>query len=193
MELISLEEFIKIPKTHLYGKVFCFPTDTVYGLGAMLNDKEAIRKIYEIKHREAQKPLAILIDSFSDLDKYVLNISPKARLLMEKYWPGPLTLIFEKSDYIIDEVNHALKTIAFRMPNSKIALTIINHLGYLATTSVNISGEKELNNVYDICEVFPRKIDYIITDQVTLTKCPSTIVDVTKEHPKVIRQGTIKI
>lgn len=193
MELISLEEFIKIPKGDLYGKVFCFPTDTVYGLGAMLNDKAAIKKIFEIKHREEKKPLAILIDEFSNLDKYVIQITQEAKYLMENYWPGPLTLIFEKSDNIIDEVNQSLKTIAFRMPDSKIALKIINHLGYLATTSVNISGEKELNSVDEICKVFPEKIDYIITNQVVLSKCPSTIIDVTTKQPKVIRQGAIKI
>lgn len=193
MELISLDDFLRIPQESLFGKVICFPTDTVYGLGAMINDKEAVEKIFQIKHREAKKPLAILLDNINSLDNYVLNVTPQARYLMEKHWPGPLTLIFEKSDNIIDEVNQSAKTIAFRMPNSEIALKIIGHLGFMATTSVNISGEKELNDVSEITRVFDNQIDYIITDRVSLSKYPSTVIDVTGSNPKVIRQGAIKI
>ncbi len=187
--MISLKEFLKIPKNNLKGKVIVFPTDTVYGIGAIYDDQQAIQKIYNLKERDAGKPLAILISDFNQVKDIVKIQNEKTNELIDKYWPGPLTLIFEKKD----DFDYPFKTIGFRIPNSKIALKILNHLGGLATTSVNYSGEKPINDIYEIEKTFKNEIDYIITDKETFSKTSSTVLDVTSKNIKVLREGTIKI
>lgn len=186
--MISLEEFLKIPKNELKGKIFVFPTDTVYGIGTWWDDFCAIKKIYNIKIRDAGKPLAVLISDFNQVKDKIID-NNKADSLMDKYWPGPLTLIFSKKE----NFDYPFKTIGFRVPNSEIALKILDYLGPLATTSVNYSGESPINDVDEINRLFGEKIDYIITDEATFSKTSSTVVDVSGEELKVLRVGTIKI
>lgn len=183
MEKVTVKELLKLDITN---KVICFPTDTVYGVGAKVSDVNAVRRIYEMKRRSNDKPLAILTGT-KDVEKYVKNVTSDARKLMDEGWPGALTLIFEKSDDIADEITQGFKTIAFRMPDSKVALEILNHFGLMATTSVNFSGQKELSNVLDIEETFSDWIDYIVTDEEVFSSKPSKIIDVTKDEIKIIR------
>ena len=187
--MISLEEFLKIPKNELKGRVFVFPTDTVYGIGTWWDDFDAIKRIYDIKVRDAGKPLAVLISDFNQVKDKIVIKNDEVNMLMKKYWPGPLTLIFEKND----KFEYPFRTIGFRIPNLPIALKILNYLGPLATTSVNYSGEEPVNNVDDINNLFGNKIDYIITDFAEFSKTSSTVIDVTSETFKTLRVGTIKI
>ncbi|HPT88828.1 MAG TPA: L-threonylcarbamoyladenylate synthase [Bacilli bacterium] len=193
MEKIYVKDLVKIPKEQFYGKVICFPTDTVYGIGVLFDDEIGRKKIYQIKHREQNKPLAILIPEGFDIRPLVSDISTFANDLMKKYWPGPLTLIFTKSKECQEKFNDSFSTIAFRMPDNKISLQILKHLGPMATTSVNISGQAELNSVDEIIKEFGDQIDYIVCDEVTLSKLPSTVLDVSTSQVKVIREGSIKI
>ena len=140
-----------------------------------------------------KKPLAILTHDKDLIKDYVKDIPAEAKNLMEKYWPGPLTLIFEKSSSFIANSYDYFPTVAFRMPNSSITLELLKALGMLYTTSVNISGQAELNTPSEIDNVFGEQIDYIICDEVTLSKLPSTIIDATKLPLTVIRQGAVKI
>ena len=111
---IKVEELIKIPASDILGKVIVFPTDTVYGIGALCNDLDGIKKIYELKHRDKSKPLACLAADVEDIMP-VININNERTGEFIKYWPGAITLIFEKKDRsFIDE---SLSTIAFRIPN----------------------------------------------------------------------------
>ena len=183
MEKVSLEELLS---KDIKGKIICFPTDTVYGVGALIDDNDAIDKIYEMKKRDYSKPLAILTAS-KNIDKYVLNISPDANRLINEGWPGALTLIFKKSHLISDKITSSLSTVAFRMPNSKIALKILEHFGPLATTSVNISGDKPINSLEDIENKFKDDIDYLVIDQENVLGVPSKIIDVSSENIKIIR------
>ena len=183
MEKVTLDELLTKDITN---KVICFPTDTVYGVGAQVGDKLAINKIYEMKKRDYSKPLAILTPT-KNIDKYVVKISSEAHNLMDKGWPGALTLIFKKSNIIDDEITNGLDTIAFRMPDSKIALAILNHFGPLATTSVNISGSSPINDLETIVKLFSKYIDYLVTDKEEIKGMPSKIIDVSSDVIKVIR------
>ncbi len=189
MELVTLHELLK---KDIQGKVVCFPTDTVYGIGAKIEDIDAIKRIYEMKHRDYQKPLAILCPSL-DIQSYVKEISPMAKKLMEQYWPGALTLIFKRSDQIPSIVTQGLDTIGLRMPNSNIALSLLNHFGFMATTSVNISGNPSLNDVTSIQKEFGNSIDYFVVDSCSFSKVSSTVLDVSSSIPKILRQGSITI
>lgn len=189
MDVITLKELLE---KDIQGKVICFPTDTVYGVGAMINDSSAIEKIYHLKNRDKSKPLAVLTGT-KEIEKYVLEINDFAEDLMNKYWPGALTLIFKKSNIISDKVTSGFNTVGLRMPNSNIALQILNKFGLMATTSVNISGSEPLNNTEDIIKYFSDDIDYLVIDKENTSNISSTVVDVTNETYKVLRQGDIKL
>lgn len=185
---ITIEEFIKIPKKDLLGKVIVFPTDTVYGLGAIANDVIAVKKIYELKNRDKNKPLAFLAAKKEDVLPFVNITCSKTDKLME-YWPGSLTLIFQKKINVLTE--HKFTTIGFRIPNSKTSLKILNHLGVMAVTSMNLSGEEPLNDLTSIEENFKDVIDYLITNLESSSKISSTVLDISTEEIKVLRKGDL--
>ena len=189
MDVVTLKQILEFD---IKGKVVCFPTDTVYGVGALISDDEAINKIYNLKHRDKSKPLAVLTAT-TNINDYVININSIAKELMDKYWPGALTLIFKKSNLISDKVTSGFDTVGLRMPNSSIALQILNHFGLMATTSVNISGSEPLNNIEDIKKYFSNDIDYLVIDEEKTSNISSTVVDVTSDNLKVLRQGSIII
>lgn len=181
MEKLSFDEFITFEKSKLAGKVICFPTDTVYGIGALYNDQEAISKIYKMKSRDLNKPLANLCNGLKQIESLGIGIPKVAKELIDKHWPGALTIIFDDKD----------NKISFRMPNSEIALKLLNKFSILTTTSVNESGEPELNSYDEINLKFGSMIDYYIDDEVSLSKLASTVVDVSGGSIKVLRQGSI--
>lgn len=183
MEKIKLSDFLLKDIQELNGKVICFPTDTVYGVGAIYNDQVAIDKIYRMKKRSKDKPLVNLCSRISQITNLGIIIKPEVQSLIENYWPGALTIIFKDGD----------KTTSFRMPDSPIALTIIEKFSMMATTSVNESGEPELNNYEDIAAKFADDIDYFISDPAVFSKIPSTVIDVSKDLIQVLRLGNIKI
>lgn len=183
MEKISIHNIQKLTEKDLIGKVICFHTDTVYGIGALFSDETGIKKIYEIKRRSYDKALPVLCASIEQV-KSIAIMTDKA-LEIAKYWPGALTMILKEKD----ENN----TIAVRIPDSKIAINVLNHFGPLRTTSINYSGDKELNDIQEIIDTFGDEIDYIITDMADVSGVPSTIVDLTTEEMKIIRQGCIEL
>ena len=185
---IKVEELIKIPASDILGKVIVFPTDTVYGIGALCNDLDGIKKIYELKHRDKSKPLACLAADVEDIMP-VININNERTSEFIKYWPGAITLIFEKKNRsFIDE---SLSTIAFRIPNSQVALKILSHFGIMAVTSMNISGNMPLNDLKSIEESFGDVIDYLVIDEENLSTVSSTILDLSANDIKVLRKGDI--
>lgn len=189
MEKISVKDLNNI---NLKSKIICFPTDTVYGVGCMIDDLDAIKKIYDMKNRDYSKPLAVLTGN-KDISEYVLNVSDKAYELMDKYWPGALTIIFKKSNKVNDLVTSSLDTVGFRMPNSKIALKVLEEFGVMATTSVNISGQSSLNDTCEIEKEFGNIIDYMIIEKEELSCNSSTVVLACGDELKVLRQGDIKL
>lgn len=185
---IKVDELIKLSARDILGKVIVFPTDTVYGIAAICNDLEGIKKIYDLKHRDKTKPLACLAASIEDI-LAVVNINNNRTIEFMGYWPGALTLIFEKKDKkLIDET---LSTIAFRIPNSSVALKVLKHFGIMAVTSMNISGSTPLNDIKSIEENFGDVIDYLVIDEEELSKVSSTILDVSTKKIKVLRKGEL--
>lgn len=183
MEKITLDNLLGIKKKDLFGKIVIFPTDTVYGVGAIYQDQEGINKIYEMKKRDYGKPLAVLC---SDIDQVNgIALIPDYAQKYVKYWPGALTIICKKKN--------GDGTIAVRIPNSNIARDILNHFGPMSTTSVNYSGEKELNDIDEIYNLFSSKADYLVTNKQELSKTPSTIISCVNDCIEVIREGNIKI
>lgn len=188
---ISLEQLLKINKNMLSGKTICFGTDTVFGIGVMVDAKIKIglNRIYQMKKRDLSKPLAILAPSTkSFLDFVDINYEKTDDLL--SLWPGALTLIFKKKDNKFDDVT-TLNTIGFRIPNSNVALSILNYLGLMATTSVNLSGQAPINDIKIIENEFSEFIDYLVTDPVATSEVSSTVIDISTSEMKIIRKGDL--
>jgi L-threonylcarbamoyladenylate synthase len=182
MEKTRVDDIIKLNKADLRGKLLCFPTDTVYGLGALYGDREAIERIYVLKNRSHDKPIANLCAGIDQVEELGIEITPLTRTLIARYWPGPLTIIFPTPG----------GKVSFRMPDCQPALKLLRRFGPLATTSVNESGEPELNDYRKIEARFGQHIDYFITDPWDFTGTASTVIDITGDVIRVIREGSIK-
>lgn len=175
------------------GGTVVFPTETVYGLGANALDSEAVKKIFLAKGRPQDNPLIIHVAD-KGIEKYVDDISEKARLLMEKFWPGPLTLLFNKKDIVPMETTAGLNTVGVRMPENKIALNLIRESGVpIAAPSANISGKPSPTDVKRCIEDLEGKVDYIIGGNRSNVGLESTIVDCTSEPLCVLRPGGITL
>lgn len=174
------------------GGIGIFPTDTVYGIGCNALDINALKKLYELKERKFNKPINILVSNPNMIDKFVKNINNIERKLIENFWPGALTIIFNKSNIVPKILTAGLDTIGIRMPNNEIAIEIIDKLGNpIAASSANISGKIPATNINNIIkDNFNNKIDFIINNGETYN-IPSTIVRVENDEIRILRKGSI--
>ena len=173
--------------------VIIFPTDTVYGIGCNCYSEKAIRKIFEIKKRDYQKPINVLTDSVDKMLK-IAKVSQKEKSLVERYMPGALTIILDKKEGLPGVLTSNLDTVGVRIPDDEIALTILKQFPYpLATTSANESGSTAGVEVLDFQEEFDGKVDAIIDGGKTKIQVASTIIRVEENKIKVLREGSIKV
>lgn len=178
------------------GKVLAIKTDTVYGLICNAFDKKATNKIYEIKRRESKKPLSIFVKSIDDVKKYVHpdNLTSQVSRIMQKYWPGALTLVFKKKDDMLNHITENTNSIGIRIPDDKDLLSILDSINFpLAETSCNISGEKEYNNAKEISDKMGDMIDLIVDGGEVINNTPSTVLSVECNEPIILRVGALKI
>ena len=173
------------------GGVIAFPTDTVYGLGADAINATAVERIYEVKNRPKHQQLPLLIADVERLITLADPIPEIAWFLARRFWPGGLTLVLPKTNSFPVYLAPG-STIAVRIPNHPVCLALIQHLGNpLIGTSANISGQPAALTAEEVGQQLGGKIDFIINGG----KCPggkeSTVVDVTRESPIILRQGII--
>lgn len=172
------------------GGLVAFPTETVYGLGGNALDPEASRKIYAAKGRPSDNPLIVHIADMEALYRIVRQVPKKAKILAERYWPGPLTMIFEKSDCVPFETTGGLDSVAVRMPKHPIALELIRQSGgYIAAPSANTSGRPSPTLAAHVVDDLGDAIEMIIDGGRTDIGLESTIVDFTEEIPMILRPG----
>ena len=176
------------------GGLVAFPTETVYGLGADALNEDAAAKIYAAKGRPSDNPLIVHITERKMLDGIVSEVSPQAELLMEKFWPGPMTLIFKKSDLVPYGTTGGLDTVAVRMPSHPIARAVIDAGGgYIAAPSANTSGRPSPTTAQHVEEDLGEAIEMIIDGGQVGIGLESTIVDFTEDVPVVLRPGYISL
>lgn len=174
------------------GGLVAFPTETVYGLGADGLNKDAAKRIYEAKGRPSDNPLIIHIADVKALDELTINIPEAGRKLLEAFWPGPLTLIFEKSQKVPYSTTGGLKTVAIRMPEEPISHALIKESGvYIAAPSANTSGKPSPTTAQHVMDDLEGKIEMIIDGGRVGIGLESTIVDVTTSTPTILRPGYI--
>ena len=167
-----------------------FPTETVYGLGGNGLDAEASRRIYAAKGRPSDNPLILHIADTAELIPLVKRIPETAKALMAAYWPGPMTLIFEKSDLVPPETTGGLSTVAVRMPSHPAAAGLIRAAGVpIAAPSANLSGRPSPTTAAHVAEDLSGRIDMILDGGPVEIGLESTILDVTGEVPVILRPG----
>lgn len=176
------------------GGLVAFPTETVYGLGGNALDPEASRKIYAAKGRPSDNPLIVHIAEMKQLEKIVSEIPEKARILAEKYWPGPLTMIMPKADIVPGETTGGLDSVAVRYPSDKIAQELIKAAGgFVSAPSANTSGRPSPTTASHVAEDLGDSIEMIIDGGQVGIGLESTIVDFTEDVPVVLRPGYISL
>lgn len=175
------------------GGTVAFPTETVYGLGANALDARAVKKIFKAKGRPQDNPLIIHVAS-KNISEYVKEVTPLAKKVIDKFWPGPLTIILEKKDIIPGETSAGLSTIGVRMPNNDIALQLIEESGVpIAAPSANISGRPSPTDINRCIEDLNGRVDYIIGGERSNYGVESTILDLTSNPPLILRPGGITL
>ncbi|MGG5462842.1 L-threonylcarbamoyladenylate synthase [Clostridium sp. B9] len=190
-DIKHLEEAAEIIKS---GGIGAFPTETVYGLGANALDGEAVTKIFKAKGRPQDNPLIIHIADKNDIEKYVKEIPSFAQQLMDKFWPGPLTIIFKKKDIVSNITSAGLDTVGVRMPNDEVALKLIELSEVpIAAPSANISGRPSPTDIERCVQDLDGRVDFIIGAKKSEIGVESTIVDATGEHLCVLRPGGITL
>lgn len=174
------------------GGLVAFPTETVYGLGGDGLNPSSSKKIYAAKGRPSDNPLIIHISKWESLKELVADIPESAKLLAQAFWPGPLTMVFRKSDKVPKETTGGLDTVAVRMPNDKVALAFIEAAGgYIAAPSANTSGRPSPTLAKYVYQDLQGKIEMILDGGQVCIGLESTIVDLTEETPMILRPGYI--
>ncbi len=196
MDTLKIEyDKIKIAASLLKeGQLVAFPTETVYGLGADADNKEAVASIFKTKGRPMDNPLIVHVPSIALCEEYVEKIPQSAALLMEKFWGGPLTIIMKKSKRAIDSVTAGLDTVAIRLPSHPVAHALIKEAGIgIAAPSANISGRPSPTAEKHVIEDFNGKIPCIIGSGMTKYGLESTVIDLSGERAQILRPGAISL
>lgn len=176
------------------GKTVIFPTETVYGLGANALDEDAATKIYQAKGRPSDNPLLVHVADKEDVYDLVENIDDRAKLLMDKFWPGPLTIVFKKKAIIPDRTSGGLDTVAIRMPSDQVARDLIRQAGVpIAAPSANISGRPSPTKPEHIIRDMDGRVDGILVGGPCDYGVESTIIDLSEDLAMVLRPGSITL
>ena len=189
---IDKNEIKKQSKLLAEGKTVIFPTETVYGLGANALDEDAVKKIYEAKGRPSDNPLIVHIYDKEEVYNLAKNINEKAEIIMDKFWPGPITIILNKKEIVPYRTSGGLETVAVRMPSHLIAREIIKEAGVpVAAPSANISGRPSPTKADHVYEEMKGRVSGIVLGGDCNFGLESTVLDVTTETPMILRPGSI--
>lgn len=172
------------------GDLVVFPTETVYGLGASAWNPKAVQKIFEVKGRPSDNPLIVHISNVDMVKQFTPSVSARAKMLMQKFWPGPLTLIFKKRPEVPHVITAGLDTVALRMPAHPIALELIQLSGPLVAPSANKSGRPSPTRPEHIYADYGRKLPVIDGGPCDIG-IESTVLDLTSNPPVILRPGSI--
>ena len=174
------------------GRLVAFPTDTVYGLGALAFDGKAVESIYLAKDRPVEKAIPVLIWDITDLEKISDDIPERTRTLASRFWPGPLTVLVPKKPTLPESIS-ATSTVAVRVPDHSVARELLRVAGPMAVTSANISGQASQSTAEEVFAQLNGRINLIIDGGTTPGGIPSTLVDCSSDEIKILRAGPITL
>lgn len=167
------------------GGLVAFPTETVYGLGANLDDPQAIQELYQAKQRPFEKQVTIHLASAEDLEKYPVRVTEAGRRIMRAFWPGPLTLVFARADG---------STLGFRVPKHPVALALLKEAAVpVVAPSANLHGQPSPQTAEAVARDFNDQIDLILDAGPTPSGVSSTVLDLSVDPPKILREGVFAV
>lgn len=173
------------------GGIVAMPTDTVYGIGALLTDAAAIERLYAVKGREHTKSIAVLLAGAEQLPLVAQNASQAALRLAQQFWPGALTLVVPRLPSLPSALSQT-DTVGVRVPNHPLALQLLTASGPLAVTSANRSGQPDALTAQDVLAQLDGRIDLVLDGGSTPGAVPSTVVDTIASPPRILRPGPIR-
>ncbi|MBI3318881.1 MAG: threonylcarbamoyl-AMP synthase [Candidatus Omnitrophica bacterium] len=166
------------------GGLVAFPTETVYGLGANLEDPQAIQELYQVKERPFEKRVTLHVADRAAVESQGAVVSPLARRLMEEFWPGPLTLVLPRAEG---------STMGFRMPNHPVALALLSAAAVpVVAPSANLSGRPPPRKAEEVLEGLQDKIDLLLDAGPTPLGGESTVLDLSGREPRILRPGALR-
>src|SRR4030042_2284402 len=175
------------------GGIVVYPTETFYGLGAKFDMEDSLKKLYDIKQRHEEKAMPLIIGNKGLLTVVAASINDTALSLIDRFWPGPLTLIFQAKENLSEYITAGTHMIAVRIPGESFALHLAKTANFpITATSANPSGFPPAQDAETAKKYFGDKVDLIIDGGTTSGSLPSTIVDVTGDKIKILREGVIK-
>ncbi len=191
-ELLRSDQTTKAANLLKNGEIVAIPTETVYGLAAIANNDEALRKIFTAKGRPLDHPLIVHIESFDKVDDWAEHVPENAKKLAKHFWPGPLTMIFKKRKTVSSLITGGLNTVALRVPNHPVALEIIRKLeNGLVAPSANAHKKISPTKPEHVLKTLEGKIAAIVDGGSCVVGIESTIIDMTKTTPTILRPGAI--
>jgi L-threonylcarbamoyladenylate synthase len=188
----SREAIIQALEVLQRGGLVAFPTDTVYGVGALAFDGDAIKSIYTAKDRPVEKAIAVLLGGSDNLDKVTSKVPPIAAKLASHFWPGPLTLVVPKHP-LLPEVVSEIPTVGVRVPDHPVAQALLRAAGPMAVSSANISGQDNPKSAEEVMRQLSGRIHLILDGGKTPGGVPSTVVDCTGVEPVILREGPVRL
>ena len=174
------------------GGIIAFPTDTFYGLGADPRNREAVRRLFRIKGRPADQPILILLPDADAAAEWAARVGPDAARLMERFWPGPLTILFPANAEVLQELTAGSGKIGLRVPGSAVTRSLLRAVGTALTgTSANRSGKPSPRTADEVIDGLGDTVDLVVDGGEAEATLPSTVVDVSGPEPVIIREGAV--
>jgi L-threonylcarbamoyladenylate synthase len=174
------------------GGIIVYPAETIYGIGTGAFEQAAVKRLHALKRRTEPKPLILLVGGPEEIPPLVREVPAPARVLMDAFWPGPVTLLFPAAPGLPEDLTQGRGTIGIRIPSSELCLQLIALCGVpLTSTSANLAGEAPLRSIEEMLSLFPPGIDLYLDAGELPMSLPSTVVDVSGATPRIIREGAI--
>lgn len=187
----TTDDFQKVGKMLKSGKVGIIPTDTIYGIVGLALNPKVVEKIYQIRNRDIKKPMIILISNIEDLKQFNINLSKKEKIILQKNWPGAISVVINSPDSKFDHLQRGTKSLAFRIPDNQFIKNTLKISGPLVAPSANPQGEKPATTIERAKIYFGNKVDFYVDGAVE--NKPSTIVKLENNNLTLIRKGAMEI
>ena len=190
-KIVQQNELEKIVDAVKEGKLVAFPTETVYGVGIEFNNLDALERLMEAKNRDYSKAITLMVSKKEEIEKYAY-VSDDTRKIINAFMPGMITLVFNKKECVNDLMTHGKKTIGIRIPDSQFVLELLEKAGPMLVTSANLSNHPNTTTTKEVLEQLDGRIDMVV-DGVANSTTASTVVDVTGDEIKILREGIITL
>lgn len=189
-----MEDRRKAIRTLKKGGIVIFPTETAYGIGCRMDNKEAVKRLIKIRRREKEKPFLVLVSSLEMAKKYLQDLSPKVEVLMKKFWPGPLTIVYFCQKNLVPSLVRAEgETLGVRLPDHQVTLGLVKGVGVpILAPSANFAGESPPFKFSDLNPELVKLVDFVLRAPCGKYKKTSTVIDCAKKPWQILREEVIK-